>query len=182
MPKLETLYDLFPEQNRRAIDSLIEDEDFQKQLPSLILDRIQKRKREVLPIEEDIIPLLFSQANFARLEESYYIASLFSRYLSFGGNFLPLASNFLEDIENLKRKGKLNKRDYIKLNENFASRCLFSLSFFYEALRELYLRRGAPRPEFYREMGKRTFVNIGEERIADHFEEWEEFIREDAFS
>jgi hypothetical protein len=180
MAKLETLYDLFPEQSQEAIRALVDDPEFQRQLPSLVLDRIKKSSGEVLPVEPEMVPLFFSRADFAEAEEIYKIANLFSHYFSHRGRFLPLAVDHLADLEDLRRKNRLTERTYTCKAEDFASRCLFSLSLFYGAL-ERWHDKGAPHPGFYREMGKRTFANIGEESIADNFENWEEFVREKAF-
>jgi hypothetical protein len=181
MQRLETLYDLFPEQSRDAIKSLSEDSEFQKQLPALVLERIEKSANRVLPIESDMLPLFFSRAGFAESEEIYKMANLFGRYFSHRGGFLPLAIDYLGDLEKLKRDNR-SKRSFVLEGEDFASRCLFSLSLFYEALNKLYSNKGAPHPEFYREVGKRTFASVGEDSIAENFDRWEEFIRENAFS
>jgi hypothetical protein len=180
MTKLETLYDLFPEQSQEAIKSLVDDPEFQRQLPSLILNRIERSSGEVLPVEKEMLPLFFSRADFAEAEETYKIANLFSHYFFHRGRFLPLAVDHLADIGDLKRKNRLTERTYSHKAKDFASRCLFSLSLFYEALERLH-NKGAPHPSFYREMGKRTFARVGEEAIADNFENWEEFVRERAF-
>ncbi len=182
MVRVETLYELFPEQSREAIDSLVEDPDFQKQLPSLILNRIEKSAGNILPIDSTIVPLLFSKADFADVEEAYTLANHFSKYFSHRGRFLPLATNHLEDLELSKLKNQLTEKVYSRKGEDFASRCLFSLSLFYDALEHLHSRHGAPHPRFYREIGKRTFERVGQEGIASHFESWEDFIREDAFN
>lgn len=181
MVRVETLYELFPEQSRAAIDSLVEDPDFQRQLPRLILDRMQKSVGKVLPIDLSMVPLLFSRADFANTEETYKVANLFSKYFSHKGRFLPLAVDHLEELAQLRSKGQLTEKTYARKGEDFASRCLFSLSLFYEALGKLHTRYGAPSPKFYREMGKRTFDRVGQEGIASHFEDWEGFIREKAF-
>ncbi|MEM4181714.1 MAG: hypothetical protein QXX68_00980 [Candidatus Pacearchaeota archaeon] len=181
MPKRETLYSLFPEQSTKSIDLLVDDNDFKRILPSLILKKVSEMREGVLPIDSEIILLLFSRASFADEEESMKLASFFKRYIHFEGRFLPLAIDFLEKISSLERERGFYK-GYKELGEDFASRCLFSLSFFYDALNRLYKRYGAPHPEFYREMGKRTFESIGEELIAEHFEKWEDFLREEAFN
>lgn len=181
MPKRETLYSLFPEQTKKSIDSLADDDDFKRILPSLILQKVGEIREGVLPIDGEIIFLLFSRATFADEEESMRIAGFFRRYIHHEGRFLPLAVDFLEKISSLK-SGRGFYKNYKDLGEDFASRCLFSLAFFYDALDRLYKKYGAPRPEFYREMGKRTFESIGEESIAEHFENWEYFLREEALN
>ena len=182
MVKIETLYDLFPEQGEDKINKLLSDQEFQDRLPSLVLERLNTFYGDIIPIENGITPLFFSRADFAEVEEAYKIANLFTRYFSYDKRFLPLAVDFLEEVEELRFKNQLSQRRYAPFGQDFASRCLFSLSFFYQALEKLYTRHGAPHPEFYREMGKRTFSSIGEESIADNFEKWEDFIREEAFS
>lgn len=182
MIDLETIYDFFPEQKKESIEKLIEDPSFQKQIPSLILDRIKKSSNKIIPIEDEMIPWFFSRAEFSNLEESYKMSSMFRDYLSYEKRFLPLAIDYLSELETLKERNSLTKRRFYEIGKNFASRCLFSLSFFYDGLEELYNRRGSPHPEFYRETGKRIFSKIGEESISDNFDNWEEYIREEAFS
>ena len=182
MTKLETLYELFPEQSREAINALADDPDFQKQLPALILARLEKTSARILPIEKEMLPLFFARASFADTEEAYQVANLFRKYFSHQTRFLPLAVDFLENLESLRRKNRLTETAYHSYGQDFASRCLFSLSLFYEALEKRHTKHSAPHPGFYREMGKRTFDRVGQEAIAYHFEEWEEFIREKAFT
>ncbi len=109
-----------------------------------------------------------------RSNESLY---LFKKSFRDSRKIPCLAIDFLSDIQEAKLRERLTRKEYKRLGEDFASRCLFSLSFFYERLNALYSRYGAPHPEFYREMGKRTFYYIGDETIAEHFENWEEFLR-----
>ncbi len=180
MAKAETLYSLFPEHSRETIDSLIGDPEFEKQIPKLIIEKLEKTTEKILPIDSNLLPLFFSRANFAETEEAYKMANLFSKYLSHQKRFLPLAIDYLSEIELLKYKHQLTEKKYCLEGEDFASRCLFSLSLFYAGLDRLH-KKGAPHPGFYREMGKRTFTSIGEENIADNFENWENFIREKAF-
>lgn len=175
--RIETLCSIFPEQNRETIEKLIEDEDFLRHLPSLISRRIKESKGVVL-VDKEILMLLFSEANFAGDEEKIRMSYLFRRSFYYQGRFLPLAVDFLNKIAELKQKRNLTERNYRILGEDFASRCLFSLSFFYNALEKLYSHYGAPHPEFYREFGKRTFYSIGETGISKNFDNWENYLRE----
>jgi hypothetical protein len=182
MASLETLYDLFPDQSQEAIRSLVDDPDFQKQLPGLILDKIQKSDGKILPIDLELIPLFFSRAEFAETEEAYKVARLFKNYFHNTRKFLPLLTDYLKNFEEFKERNIVGCRMQRDMGEDFASRCLFSLSLFYDALEKLHNYRSAPRPEFYREAGKRTFTSVGDKSIADNFERWEDFIREKAFA
>ncbi|MEM4719704.1 MAG: hypothetical protein QXG18_02475 [Candidatus Pacearchaeota archaeon] len=173
--KKDNLYLLFGEKSKRSIDYLFEDTDFKKILPLIILEKFTSDKKIVLPIDDDFIKLIFSRVDFADEYESFKIANFFKKYFNYKGRFLPLSVDFLEKVYNLKKDKKLIIRDYNFVGEDFASRCLFSLSFFYEALDSLYKRRGAPHPYFYRELGRKTFEIIGEESIAEHFESWDIF-------
>jgi hypothetical protein len=181
MVKVESLFEIFPEQSREAITSLVDDPSFQRQLPKLILDKLNDSPGRIVPVDNDILPLFFTRAPFAETDEAYRISVLFGKYFSDRTRFLPLAVNHLQELDELKARGHLTEKEYCTRGENFASKCLFSLSLFYDALQKLY-HKGAPHPGFYREMGKRTFDRIGQADIATHFEDWEEFIREKAFA
>lgn len=181
MKNIVRIYELFPEHSRKAIDSLVDDPSFQKQIPNLILNKLYANNVQVLPIDSEILPLFFTRAKFAEEEESYRISVLFGRYFSNPKDFLPLAVDHLKELEELKEKNRLTEERYHTKGEDFASRCLFSLSLFYGALEKLH-SRGAPHPGFYREMGKRVFNRIGETSIAEHFENWEDFIKEEMFA
>jgi len=179
--QIETLCSIFPEQSHEALAKLLDDEDFLKHLPSLILRRIRENKK-IFPIDKEVLILLFSEAEFAEEGEIMKVSSLFRKYFSYEKRFLPLTVEFLDKTTELKRSGRLTERVYRQLGEDFASRCLFSLSFFYDSLKKLYERYGAPHPNFYRTAGERTFEVIGEERIAKNFENWEDYLREKAFA
>lgn len=59
-----------------------------------------------------------------------------------------------------------------------AERCLVSLSFFRKALDHRWMFHGAPRAEFYRQVGIQVFMNNDMGAIASHFASWEAFLGE----
>ena len=62
--------------------------------------------------------------------------------------------------------------------KELAYRCLISLGMFKRALTIRWKRHAAPAPVFYREVGIRSFSQIGMEDISCHFKQWESFINE----
>ena len=62
--------------------------------------------------------------------------------------------------------------------KELAYRCLISLGLFKKALNYRCNRRGAPSPDFYRNIGISCFAQIGEEDISEHFAQWEGFLGE----
>lgn len=62
--------------------------------------------------------------------------------------------------------------------EDLAYRCLISLCLFKDALTYKCNRHGAPKPEFYRQVGISTFHQLGKNDISLHFRQWEAFIPE----
>jgi len=62
--------------------------------------------------------------------------------------------------------------------EELAYRCLLSLGFYKKALVKKWNRHGAPSPDFYREIGAKTFWALGKKEISNHFYQWEGFMSE----
>jgi hypothetical protein len=90
-------------------------------------------------------------------EECCQVANLFYRTLRFK-RILPL---FVDD-EGL----------------DLASRCLISLGFFYDALENRSVRYGAPKPEFYRKVGKKVILNMEMKDLHNNFNNWENYFRD----
>lgn len=147
MLNIERIYDLFPDQSRAAIDALIEDPSFQRQLPGLILQRLNASHGQIVPIDSEILPLFFTKAKFANEKEAYKISVLFGRYFSNPSRFLPLAIDHLQELAELKEQNHLTEDKYRTRGENFASRCLFSLSLFMVHLKN-YIQKEHPTQDF----------------------------------
>jgi len=62
--------------------------------------------------------------------------------------------------------------------KELAYRCLVSLGMFKKALIVRWKRYAAPSPVFYRNVGIRSFSQIGMEDISNHFQRWENFMSE----
>lgn len=170
------LKSFFPEVDENTLKTLSEDPDFIKHLPGLILSRFDADK--VLPSDGAVVTGFFSRADFATEEEQVYVSSRFQKYFSVNKKgFLPVATDYLKEYNEAKSVGK---QRYMQVSSDFASRCLFSLAMFPEALDRLY-QRGAPHPDFYRTLGKNVFQTINHEDVSQHFIDWELFIRNDAF-
>ena len=63
-------------------------------------------------------------------------------------------------------------------DQEFAYKCLISLSLYKPALIVRKERYGAPDPEFYRSEGQKSFLRIGMTEISYHFPKWEYFLNE----
>lgn len=62
--------------------------------------------------------------------------------------------------------------------KELAYRCLISLGFFKEYLTKRWERFGAPSPSYYRQVGIKSFKEIGRDDIGNHFGKWEGFMSE----
>jgi hypothetical protein len=169
------LKSFFPEADENSLMALVSDPDFIKTIPGLILKNVEKK--EIFPASASALPIFFSRADFACDEEQIYVSQLFKNYFSFSNKtILPSAVDYVNEFksagDNMKRYG---------LTQDFASRCLFSLAMFSDALEKLN-RKGAPDTDFYRALGRGCFESIERFDVATHFNDWEAFIRERAFS
>jgi len=87
------------------------------------------------------------------------------------------------NVVHLLNKFILNENDFVlpyfteHKGLDLASRCLCGLSFFYEAISRP-LRQGAPRPSYYRSVGKGVLKRYNMDSVSSHFEQWEHFLRE----
>jgi hypothetical protein len=107
----------------------------------------------------DIIYTLCLMAKFASSEEECYrIAITVFHHMTLTKDVLP----YMIDEEGLA----------------LANKTLISLSFYFPALEKRWKMQGAPSPSFYREMSKSIFRQHGQCDIADHHEQWEEFLCE----
>lgn len=60
----------------------------------------------------------------------------------------------------------------------FSSKCLIALSFYPQALEHRWKHRGAPKPDFYRQLSKTVYKTFEQPDIAAHHEQWESFLGE----
>ena len=63
-------------------------------------------------------------------------------------------------------------------NKDLAYRCLISLSFFHSAMEKRTKYHGSPSLEFYRNVGIKTFKDIGFQEISEDFQRWESYLNE----
>jgi hypothetical protein len=176
MEDFKLLRGFFPDIDDATWKNLSADPDFLKHIPSLVKARLDSHER-VTPIDDNYLLMLMSNATFAAEEEQIYIAKRLKHYFSHEGRVLPLLSDYVLEAEKARQVGK---KKVLEVSEDFASRCLFSLSFFQPALERLY-RKGAPHPEFYRERGKHTFRYICLECVAENFDNWQRFFADKGF-
>jgi hypothetical protein len=151
--------ELYPQQEKRcAIEGLLSDEETRRPVISQLG---RKMLSEGKILETDSVTQLFvfvSQADFANSEEECVnIAEIIHSYLRVNDIF-PLVS---------KHRGK-----------DLASRCLISLSLFYDGMRRNYQVHAAPKPEFYEVVGIKTFQEVGMNDISDNFVKWKYFLGE----
>jgi hypothetical protein len=110
MKDADKLYGLFPDQ-RDAIKSLADDPEFQKHLPELVLKGLSSSGR-VIPVDSNVLQMLFGRADFADTEEACRVAGFFSRYFSTQKRFLPIAVDHLNEFGNFKDESP-GRRDFI---------------------------------------------------------------------
>lgn len=60
----------------------------------------------------------------------------------------------------------------------FASKTIVSLSLFYHKMNKLFKHHGAPKPDYYRNIAKLYLRYDKKFEVSDHFEMWENFVRE----
>jgi len=63
-------------------------------------------------------------------------------------------------------------------DKDLAYRCLISCSFFHSAMENRTNRYGAPSISYYRNIGIKTFKDIGYEDVSDDFSKWECYLNE----
>lgn len=146
------------ESEKKAILSLLEDSGSYPHLLKAMGKRLLENEDIIL---EDSIGQLMIITSIAPFAESQEECVNVAQTVNWGLNrtdILPLVS---------KHNGK-----------DLANRCLISLAFFYRAMEERTKRYGCPNPEFYREIGTRTYYQIGMEDLGYHFQKWECFLQE----
>lgn len=104
--------------------------------------------------------ILFSQADFSTLQEAFLVASIFRTYGT-RSDVLPLVT---------EHQGVA-----------LAGRCLVSLSLFPERMDFRRERYAAPPKDFYRVAGIKAFSNLGRTDIAENFDKWTGYVRENLF-
>ncbi len=154
---MNLIEDLYSGKKRDAIISLLDDSSIRKQILAQVGMELNKRGVVISPSNEQLMVLL-SQASFANNgTECVYVAKIVRRFLMVDEPLPRVAEHQGYDL---------------------ASRCLVSLGFFPKAIEKRWERYGAPKPEFYREVGKTTFHEIGRADVSENFEKWERFMQE----
>ena len=156
---MEISRQLYPEKESDALVELWNDES--SSIRHLIAKNIGKRlqaNKEILGHPNEQLMALLSLAGFANSEEEcVYVYGVVKSHISNPDPF-PLVS---------KHKGY-----------DLASRCLVSLGFFEQQMEKRTIRYQAPKPEFYRNVGAKTFQTIGRNDVSEHFQYWEYFFKE----
>lgn len=154
---MKLIEELYSGKEKEALLSLSEDRTIRSQVARQINKKLTD-KGIVLNFSDEQLMIILSQAEFANSDdECAYVAGVVKRYLK-TAEVLPFT---------IEHKGY-----------DLASRCLISLSFFYRALEKRWKYHSAPEPNFYREVGKKTFWDIGRQDVSDNFEKWENFMQE----
>jgi hypothetical protein len=153
--------ELYTAKEGSSIKSLfLEDPDLKKSILDAIGSKVFLDKHKILlskPI--DIIYIVCLMSKFASSEdECFRVAVSIFQHFTNTKNILPMMS---ED------KGLL-----------FATKTLISLSFHLPALKKRWEFHGAPSPDYYRQISKTVFCIYGQEDLAEHHEQWENFLSE----
>jgi len=152
--------DLFPESQVKAINQLLKDPT-DPTSKTLIQKEIGKELIKNNEIINSSFPQLISITSLSPFASSLTECENVSYIIIWGLkkiNILPLITEHE--------------------NEELAYRCFISLSFFKKALIKRYERYGAPNPNFYRNIGVKSFESLGMNEISNHFNKWEMFLEE----
>ena len=139
--------------DRKYIEELLEGPDCR----GLLIKQEHKKGNPLWKYPNEQLRAMIMPADFANLDERLYIANMISRFLR-RNDFFP---------EITEHEGT-----------DYAERCLFSTSFFWDHLRKKQNNHGAPSPEFYLETGKTEYELIGMKDIARNMIQWREFLSE----
>jgi len=132
-------------------EKLLEDTDCRG---FLIRDALNEG-RIVWRYPKEQIGALVMPAKFASLDEKSYVAHMINR--------------FIKVVDCLPWITKHEGRD-------FADRCLFSTSFFWDYMEKRRRRFGAPSPEFYLAAGQEEYKTMGKRDLAFNMHNWRNFL------
>ena len=162
----ELIYNLFPPHEAKAINNLIEDESIRRTIKRTIGKQLLDNN-VFIDGGKDQILVVTSLAPFAASDDECVKIAMIVQW-------------GMQKIA--KTEGRIRGDILPMISEHqgagLAYRCLISLSFFHGALLALHKRHEAPSPEFYRDIGQRTFFMIEEKDISKHFQQWETFLKE----
>lgn len=122
------------------------------------LKDLSAQKRVIVGKELDEMILVTKQASFILDENEPFAVGVMLLYCFKVEDVLPKITN---------HSGKA-----------LAARCLVSLSLFKPALERLTIRYGAPKPDFYTQVGKTVFRQENLPHVAANFEKWNHFLQE----
>lgn len=181
----DTVEALYPGQEKYIL-KLLDDED-----PRVVMREMGKMifsSRDVLPSRNlDLLVLMLSTADFSYKDnEPVVIAGIIVKYIRDKG-IPPYYIDYLEKVsreplrdEPFNIRGYRPSMRHLSLEQlsDFGSKCFIGLAFFYDAMDSRYKRRNAPKPEYYRDIGITAFNMAEMDDIADNFENWETFTRD----
>ena len=157
---MDLIGELFSTKEAGVVESLWQD-DISSRVRLIIAREIGKRLSDrtlIFSSAQNQLMALLSLAKFANSDtECVYVAGIL-KYLLPQKKILPYSIDYM--------------------GYELASRCLVSLGFFLDAMAKRTKYSGAPEPKYYREIGKQTFDKIGRTDVADNFENWEIFLRD----
>jgi len=155
-PLIEQLYDAKDCEHIRNLYN--EDSSVRSIIQKSISNKIQCSGDKIICNHSlDTVFLICCSSTFATLDESNKVAIIVYSYIDVTDPFPSI----------LEYNGS-----------ELAERAFISLSFFYKRMEYKWKYKGAPSPAFYRGVSKQLFRNNNNSDIADHFEQWENFLSE----
>jgi len=171
----EDLKKLFPGIEIAGINKLLDGEPDQA-MAEEIGKRI-KKFRGVLTGNIDHLSCILSTARSKfkyQSEEPVIVSTIIMKYTT--RRDVPLYA--IDYSDRFARMASQSEAIINCVRKDLGSNCLVSLSFFYPQMQKRHERRSAPEPEFYRRRGIESFEECRMPQIANNFENWENFIRE----
>ena len=147
---------VFTDKQPEEIAKLLQDDDCKKLLLKNVSSELQDYGDIIWAYPKDQILAIAMQPDFAELDEGFYVGNVIINYMTESKDLLPMIS---------QHRGL-----------ELAERGLICLSFFYEHMEMRCERYGAPSPEFYVEMVKKTYIMEGMRNLAENFSNWQEYL------
>lgn len=151
--------ELFSLEQSAMIKSLYSsDPESQRALMVSIGKKVVENESVLISSALDIIAMIFSTASFCKTpEEPHTVAVMIHKHIN-DPSPLPMISSDASLV--------------------FSEKTLISLALFSGAMLLRHTRRGAPCPDFYRQVSKTILRQHDMDDIADNHERWEAFIAE----
>lgn len=145
-------------EEKKSIQSLWRDESCRLDVKKALGSKLAGSDSLIIGNSLNQLCLIMCQADFADTEDETITVAVIVLYCLKVPDILPSLA---------EHRGRA-----------FAARSLVALGMFNKAMEERCQRRGAPKPDYYRQIGKLYFKQDNLPEIANHFKLWENFLAE----